>query len=176
MNPRQIVSQIAQGAARTAVVGALALGFAASILAPATAQAAPATAAAPADLVPAYAGAWTGEGQRVALWPMVKNVGGQTVHGTRMVVSIPVHMTDVTISPSYFTCSMSAGARAKNVIICDTDRDIEPNHSLGIEILGVAPQMPGVSEAIVHVDPENTAHEADMANNTIISPLITVAR
>lgn len=175
MAPRLIADRIVHHAAN--VVGALAVGVLVAVAAPSSAFAAPAQAAKP-DLVPHYAGSYSGYDdipleQRVTIWPTVRNAGGQTAHGVRMVVSIPAQLTNVTVSQGYFSCSSNPGTRGKTVIVCDTDQDLAPAGTLGIEIHGNTSQVPGGAEVIVTVDPENAIGELDETNNTKISRLVT---
>jgi hypothetical protein len=178
MAPRQITDTIAQRASRTVATAALALGLIATTFAPSSAFAAPAQAARP-DLVPDYGGghrlgAETGPGKPMWMYATVRNVGGQTAHGARLVVSIPAQMTDVTVNGSpYFVCSRNPGTRGKTVIVCDTDEDLAPNRTIGIELEGARPPMPGDYEVVVAVDPDNAVSESDELNNTKIFPLVT---
>ncbi|MGE3911545.1 MAG: CARDB domain-containing protein [Chloroflexota bacterium] len=160
MKTVQFVSMLARRTSQSIAIAALALGMTASASAPTAALAAPSAFQLGPDLVPAFStGGMNAPGERFGFMGGMTNRGDTTATNVRMVIGVPDEVTQISINPGRFTCSV-----AHAVITC-TIPEIGPGQSAAIAVHGNAPTTSGRYNVLVRADPQNSVRELSEGNN-----------
>ena len=167
MNLRQRAVQIVHRSSKALVTTALALGLAATILAPTTAQAGPLQPGkAPSygpDLVPEmYLFVYENGSVRAAA--SVRNRGSSPAAPARFKLRLPQRHTVSSIQPPPGTrCSQSVDLEFISVT-CSVDAPLPGGDAVTVEVFG-KPASTGTVSYLVTVDPNNEVREASETNN-----------
>lgn len=172
MNPRTLAARIAQRTLNALVVTALSLGLAATVLAPASAFAAPLNPMPGpsylADLTPGFrTGDAHAQRSQTYFTASVTNRGSSDAKGVRVNVALPSGFTDLRVTGTYPGCTVSG----RNVSCAFVS--VVGGNTLEIPMSAIAPAASGAFPVTITVDPDNLVKESKEHNN-IMTGIITV--
>lgn len=167
MTPRKITVPIIQRAYRSVVVTALALGLAATTLAPSAALAGPlypgtGPTISP-DLVPELSTPAAYGTGAIALAAFVKNTGSTAAQPVSLRVVFPDRFTSVKVAAAHESLRC---ATAGTVITCNMTRPLQGGESVGVAVDGLPPRSGAFSFSLT-VDPDRHVREVDESNNSM---------